>query len=1164
VTLFKDQAGQIVESDESEESAAQDGLVPATPQDIAKHNSDVTYDEKGLVGQAAETTREFFAAADRGAIKALDTLGVDTGYGKDAQGNLTDPAAAPGLFDDEARFSAERHPIAGMAGQAVLGAPVAAATGGAGVLAGIAGESLAGGYASEAENAWLEDREFSTEAALTNVGAGLLVGGGIAGAGALAAKGMGLLSGARRMGRNLLTEAEHAGSARAARDLLDEAGSAGPKATTADEVARRGADDAGVAYIRQNADTLADELATRQAKAAQDLFDAYGEMAPLRQSRDEIDQLIPANPTEQARWLTEARGAVARSLEDLPPNVAAPLRERLSELAEGADPARWFERSSELSDDLLRARAKLTRAGQEGGEGLDAARGVLDEGLGNEGLWGAAARFERQRAAGYAKRYGEHIDDFETAFAADGKMDPIKFRALLDDAADPAHASALRSTLDSAKATADVAARFGRKAEAERIMAAADTLERTAAQGRVIAAARKAVARETRSASARALDWIAKQGADELIDYGIGVASGGLVPKFARGAVAKGLRRAVKGPGLDEKLSAAGRGALERARARAGQHGGMGLSSRISKEAGYGELSGGARGALDHAALRVEGEALNDSNRLAVLQAIDETAAVRERLGLAAQITPDDRRALGALLGEDAAAPSGVQWNARLARKYGQLVGQRGFEGGDEALSMLVSDETLAKLGAGGELQDAFERGVAEGERVAAGGAPVKSRALETLRRRRGQGGAMEIGASDTPGRMVRRGQWSPETYWDRVADAEFGAFDDLESLGGSGMPSEAKEAIKKQIFDDLSDRLELEKSSDLNSLRRSVAAAADDVDWDASVAPAYRKVFGEDLPSEAGSMRLGAGPNFTLGDVAASPAGVVTGLGVGALGARELYLAQQDEARQGAFQSAVGMARNATEALRGAVRKLLSPATLGGGSARDTIKVEPPKAPLLTMSNFDATRDHIDRLSRDPDYFGDTLANSFGSMPEAAPEVFSALSAQAAGDISYLAAVAPGGSSGGPFGQRIPVSTDDLWEFNERFRAIADPDYVTEELGAGRLSSQAIEAFEQRRPQQYARLQQEVFARLGELNEAGIPVTVAAREQLDVLLNIDGGGDPALTWKVAERAYAAQARKASAASAIDAPSNQEHVSAMTSGALSTLSNGASAIAQTG
>lgn len=269
---------------------------------------------------------------------------------------------------------------------------------------------------------------------------------------------------------------------------------------------------------------------------------------------------------------------------------------------------------------------------------------------------------------------------------------------------------------------------------------------------------------------------------------------------------------------------------------------------------------------------------------------------------------------------------------------------------------------------------------------------------------------------------------------------------------------------------------------------------------------------------------------------------------------------AQRMAARGATFRAAQSMSRVARDGNRRGVDAMLSPP--GENAAT---RIAPIRPSALTVETFDAHRDHVDRMSRDPSYFGDVMAASFGSMSEAAPEVFQAISAQAAKTVQYLSAVAPGGASGGPFAQRFPVGEDELWEYNERVRAIADPEYIRDEISTGRLSAPAIETFEVMYPKQYAQMQRDVFERLQQLNEQGITLPIQAREQLDTALNIDGGGDPALTWKVAERAYAATQRKnASSSGRVDASGKDSHAGAMTSGALATLNNGASAIAQTG
>lgn len=613
---------------------------------------------------------------------------------------------------------------------------------------------------------WLAQRDMAQEVAFSRVGAGLLLGSGSA------ARADGQL----RLGRNLFTEAEHRQRQRSAQGLLDGAGK----------------DEDGATYLGENAAALTDELATKQAKAAQDLIDSYVTVSSARPPIRELRDSIPDRAPEQALWANQTRADLGKALDGLPAGEGKGLRKRLAELGAGTDPARWFQSASELSDGLLRASAKVG-AGPEA-DALERAKAALDAGLQDATLWGDAAKQESERSAGYARRQGEHIGEFERLFTApdgDGvRTDPARFRAALSGE-DPDAARVLSSTIDSARAAADAAERFGDKRSAARLRKSIAALERTQQQGETIRTARDGVSREAGAADA-ALAFLAAQGA---------------------------------------------------------------------------------------------------------------TPAQAEHAGT--------------------------------------------------------------------------------------------------------------------------------------VAAAREGVFRGLDSL------------IR----------------ADGDETRRSVAA-------------------------------------------------------------------------------------------------LLSPAHAEADD--DGLQVAAPEPPRgLTVETFAAHRDHLDQLASDPAYFADVMAASFGNMPESHPELFSALSAQTARTVQYLAAVAPGGTSGGPFAQRVPVSSDELWEYNQRLGAAVDPELVPTELARGALSSQAAEAFEVVHPNRYAKLQRDVWERLYDLHQQGITVPVAAREQLDVLLNIDGGGDPALTWKVAERAYAAQARKAAGASAMD-PGQKSKQGAMSSGALSTLNNGASAIAQTG
>lgn len=1150
---YVDKSGQVVASDDDPEQLAAAGYTPATDHDIDRHNSDLDYEDKGLAGKAAETIGTGVKSAIRGAEAGLDAIGLDTGVSRDEQGNpYSSPGAAnEGLFGGEAQLEAERHPFAAGAGQAALTAPlgigagVAAAGLGAGALgvgaAGVAAESAAGGYASESENAWVQDRDFSQEAALTNVAAGLLVGGGVMGAGALAVAGV---RGAQRLGRNLLTEAEHASSARAARDLLDGAptgkrGGKGPG--TADEVAQRGGDDAGVAYLRDHADELTDEIATKQAKAAQELLDTYGEMAPLRQSREQVDELIPDSPVEQARWVSQTRRQVLEALDGVPDDVAAPVRERLATLGDGSDPSRWFTEASEASDELLRAGSKARRSGLDAppdlsgagsaddvllqstpqrvpvSEQIAGAKRLLDEGLRDEGLWGSAGKFERQRAAGYARRYGEHIDDFESSFTAGGKTDPAAFRRVIAGEGDPAAIRALDATLDSARATADVAEQFGRKAEAARIRGAIDVLQRTSRQGQVVAAAKAAVARETKSATQSALEWLSREGArtigDEAVDYAVNVATGGLIPRFARNAVGGAVKRMVKGRGsaVADGLSEAAQGALGRMRARAGQEGytSLGRNSRLP--------AGGEERAVSLAMMDAKIRRLPRAN-LDELPSTGMGSYPRQKmLAQMETMTAEERRAVMVdYVGED------------FQDMRATIHGEEGFhhpavEAFERGLQKLSVDNPTSSgpLYRGIKVDDdAINEALLSGEFNTSAPSSTSYNAQEAA-----------SFASD----RLKPGQRALIIRFDKVDN------------GALVNPFEHEVIIPKGGHFRVKDRTRLDDGSLMITVEQIGKASDDDMARLGAL----------------GSVGLADGPNFSLGDVARSPMGAVTGVGAGAVGARELYLAQRDEQREGTFAAVVGLAQTARASLGRAVNSLLSRSSEDPDG--DRVRIDPPKPPVVTLDNYDATRDHLERMVVDPVYFGDVMAASFGSMPTAAPEVFAAMSAEAAKTAQYLLAIAPGGKSGGPFAQSFPVGEDEVWEFNERMRAVSDPDFVPDELARGAVSAQAMEAYEMMRPRHYAHLQRTVFERLQELAEQGIPVTIQAREQIDTMLNIDGGGDPALTWKVAERAYAAIARKNEISRVNPGGGDtEEHEQSMTSGALSTLHNGASAIAQTG
>jgi hypothetical protein len=629
----------------------------------------------------------------------------------------------------------------------------------------------------EAELAWQDDNDFSREAAFLHVGAGLLTGDGLAKLG-------GSDETVTRLGRNLLTEAEHGAAMRQGGELLERAER--EPGDSADAIARLGKDDHGVAYLRDNAAALADELGTRQAKAAQTLLDSYGQLGKLKPTEKELSARIPdGKQIEQARWVAGAKQEAAALLDGLPAHVAKPLLKRINAIGEGGKPAAWFERASDISDDLMRLRATAADEPElaSGLDALDSVQRLIGEGLGDARLWGEAATTETNRSSNYARRVADHLAAFESHFTsrvgAERRADPGKFSAHIQGEDDADRQRSIDATLEAARATADAAGKFGKGEQAKRILDSVDELELTGRQARTLRAARGNAPSGAAPAQS-ALDWM----------------SGGTAPDA------------------------------------------------------------------------------------------------------------------------DAAERSGV---------YRAL---HAFSKGAESSAALAARRLLT--------------------------------------------GAASAGKRPQP-----------------------------------------------------------------------VAAG---------------------------------------------------------------------------------------------------------------LRIAAPAQPAVTALNFDAVRDHLDKMASDPRYFAEVVGASFGRLPQVAPEVFGAISEQTARTVNYLAAVAPGGKGGGPFAQRIPVSEDELWEFQQRLGAASDPEFIAREIGNGGVTSQAVESLQATQPARYFRLQLAVYDRLQELTAEGIPVPSSAREHLDVLLDLDGGGDPAMTWQVAERAEAgAQAHR----QRLTMPKQGSPSGAMSSGALNTLGNGA-------
>jgi len=188
--------------------------------------------------------------------------------------------------------------------------------------------------------------------------------------------------------------------------------------------------------------------------------------------------------------------------------------------------------------------------------------------------------------------------------------------------------------------------------------------------------------------------------------------------------------------------------AYQRAKAiieKRGEAGSVQLSGSVRGKPGFADLPEGAQSSLSHAAMGAPQTAFTK-------EAKDEV-----RAGLKANriISESDRKL--ALDFVDS-IPDELQWNGKLARKYGRLVGRRG-EGGefrDELMRhvegrLIPDDPMMQRLYHDRKMRDAFLRGVDQGaSELEKTGRPLDSSAFrsikETLAKHDAQSGSVNIG----------------------------------------------------------------------------------------------------------------------------------------------------------------------------------------------------------------------------------------------------------------------------------------------------------------------------------------------------------------------------------------------------------------------------------
>jgi hypothetical protein len=166
--IYVDKSGQLFEADDGQaEALAQQGMQPASDQDIARHNEAIDYEEKSALGKAGELAQTGAEGVGRGLL--APSLAI---------ARAVDPTVDPleegwRGYTPEALRRRERNPVSSGIGESLPSAAVGLATGGLGTGLGASAallgvESALSGLSQEAIDSVVAKRDFAASSALWN------------------------------------------------------------------------------------------------------------------------------------------------------------------------------------------------------------------------------------------------------------------------------------------------------------------------------------------------------------------------------------------------------------------------------------------------------------------------------------------------------------------------------------------------------------------------------------------------------------------------------------------------------------------------------------------------------------------------------------------------------------------------------------------------------------------------------------------------------------------------------------------------------------------------------------------------------------------------------------------------------------------------------------
>lgn len=176
--------------------------------------------------------------------------------------------------------------------------------------------------------------------------------------------------------------------------------------------------------------------------------------------------------------------------------------------------------------------------------------------------------------------------------------------------------------------------------------------------------------------------------------------------------------------------------------------------------------------------------------------------------------------------------------------------------------------------------------------------------------------------------------------------------------------------------------------------------------------------------------------------------------------------------------------------------------------------------------------------IASDPRALIEHVANSFGSLPDTHPALFSGLAARAAAGVAYLTENLPpsvGVSMRDPHG--YPPSHDGMRQFAQLWDAVWTPQHVFADLASGRATPAQLRAVQHVHPDLFSTFQSHAIRALAERQT---PPPYETQRYLDQVLSLDGAFSPGMSWAVARNVQNARRGDPKPASNIRTPRPSE------------------------